>query len=348
VSEKKPSKDDILETAKERFKLAQEAEAAQRLREKDDLRFQVPEEQWDEAARKERAGTIEGGHPVPARPMLSISQLDQPQQLILNQARAARLGVNIHPVSEDANKECAEIKQGLYRRIERDSGALENRLWAFDRASKCGRGAYRISTKYDEDSDPEGPGAFDQEIVIERILHQETVYFDPAATKADFSDGEFAFVVAWKKLSEIKREFPKAKLSEGEEALEWESLETEAPEWVRTEGERKVKAVQVAEYWYKEHEYQEIKSADGKKTRKRDLVTVWRAVLVGNEVFENEETNGHYIPLVPVVGRELQPYDGKRIWYGMIHPAKDGQKFFNYSASNFVERMASEPKTLSV
>ena len=58
MSEKKPSKDDILETAKERFKLAQEAEAAQRLREKDDVRFQVPEEQWDEAARKERAGTI--------------------------------------------------------------------------------------------------------------------------------------------------------------------------------------------------------------------------------------------------------------------------------------------------
>src|SRR3990172_8608939 len=99
---KKASKDDILETAKERFKLAQEAEASQRLREKDDLRFQVPEEQWDEAAKKERAGSMEGGHPVPPRPMLSISKLDQPLQLIINQARSARLGVNIHPVSEDA------------------------------------------------------------------------------------------------------------------------------------------------------------------------------------------------------------------------------------------------------
>ena len=93
MTERKKSNEGLLETAKERFKLAQEAEASQRLREKDDLRFQVPEEQWDEAARKERAGTIEGGHPVPPRPMLSISQLDQPQQLILNQARAARLGL---------------------------------------------------------------------------------------------------------------------------------------------------------------------------------------------------------------------------------------------------------------
>src|SRR3989304_4006783 len=121
MPEKKPSKDDILETAKERLKLAQEAEAAQRLREKDDLRFQVPEEQWDEAARKERAGTVEGGAPPPPRPMLTIPKPDQPLQLIINQARAARLGVNIHPVSEDADKECAEVRQGLYRRRQRAS-----------------------------------------------------------------------------------------------------------------------------------------------------------------------------------------------------------------------------------
>src|SRR3972149_2285011 len=346
MAEKKPSKDDILETAKERFKLAQEAEAPQRLREEDDLRFQVPEEQGDGAARKERAGTMEGGHPVPPRPMLSISKLDQPLQLIINQARAARLGVTIRPGSEDADKDCAEVRQGLYRRIERDSNADQARLWALDRATKAGRGAYRVSTKWDEDSDPDGPGAFDQEIVIERILHQETVYFDPAATKADFSDGEYAFVVAWMPLSQFKREFPDAELSkiDGQDKLEWESLETEAPDWVRTEGDER--AVQVAEYWYKKHDYKEITGPKGQK-RKKDLVTVYVCKMTGTELLsegDGEEWNGHYIPLVPVVGRELQPYDGKRIWYGMIHPAKGGQQIFNYRATNFVERMALEPK----
>lgn len=341
MSEKKQS---ILETAKERFKLAQEVEAAQRLREKDDLRFQVPEEQWDEVSKAERRGSMEGGHRVPARPMLSISKLDQPLQLIINQARAARLGVNIHPVSEDADKECAEVRQGLYRRIERDSNADQARLWALDRATKAGRGAYRVSTKYDEDSNPDGPGAFDQEIVIERILHQETVYFDPAATKADFSDGEFAFVVAWMSLSQFKREFPDAEMSktDGQDKLEWESLETEAPDWVRTEGEER--AVQVAEYWYKEHDYQEVKGPKG-QVRKKDLVTVFVCKLNGTEVLTKDEWNGHYIPLVPVVGRELQPYDGERRWTGMIGPSKDGQKLYNFAASSLVERMASEPKT---
>ena len=75
----------LLETAKKHFKLAVEAEARQREREREDLRFQVPELQWDEAAARERRGGLLGGSVVPHRPMISISKLDQPIQLILNQ-----------------------------------------------------------------------------------------------------------------------------------------------------------------------------------------------------------------------------------------------------------------------
>ena len=49
--------DKLLEKAKRCFKLACEAEAKQREREREDLRFQVPEYQWDDAARAERDGS---------------------------------------------------------------------------------------------------------------------------------------------------------------------------------------------------------------------------------------------------------------------------------------------------
>jgi hypothetical protein len=159
----------LLERAKRCFKLAVDTEAKQRERERADLRFQVPEMQWDEAARKARDG--DNGL-TPPRPILSIPKIDQPIQLVENQARTAMLGVNVHPISEDANDDTAEVIQGIYRRIERDSNAQQARLWAFDRAVKAGRGAYRVTTKYDEDADPR---TFDQEIAIERILHQDMV-----------------------------------------------------------------------------------------------------------------------------------------------------------------------------
>ena len=119
----KAADEKLLDVAKKRFKLAQETEDRQRQREKDDLRFQVPEEQWDKDARKQRQGEAVDGVPTPARPILSIPKLDQPIQLVLNQERAAKLGVSIQPLSPDAGEEAAVIIEGLYRRIERDSQA---------------------------------------------------------------------------------------------------------------------------------------------------------------------------------------------------------------------------------
>jgi hypothetical protein len=121
--------DEILEHAKKRFKASQEAEQKQRDREKDDLRFQVPELQWDEGAKRQRLGFSIDGVPTPARPVLSISKIDQPIQMVLNQERAAHLGVSIQPLSADAEQETAAILEGIYRRIERDSQAHVARSW---------------------------------------------------------------------------------------------------------------------------------------------------------------------------------------------------------------------------
>ena len=166
--------DKILEDAKKNWKKAVSAEEKQRHREREDLRFQVPDEQWDPMAKQARSGGLVNGVPQMARPMISINKLDQPIQLVLNAERSAQLGINIHPISPDANDETAEVFQGLYRAIERNSQARIARSWAFDRAVKAGRGAYRINTRFDE----EGGHPFDQVITIERILHQDCVYFD--------------------------------------------------------------------------------------------------------------------------------------------------------------------------
>jgi hypothetical protein len=328
-----PAAEALLEKAKRLFKQARDADHAQREREREDLRFQIPENQWDDTAKAQRRGGEVGGVVTPPRPMLSVSLLHQPMQLVQNQAAAAKLGVNVHPVSEKADDDLADVKQGLYRRIERDSNAEQARLWALDRAKQCGRGWYRVNTQWDEDGDD----PFDQEIVIERILYQDSVYMDPSAQKPDCSDAEFAFVVTWLRREAFLRRFPMADpdLHGNDEFSDTE------PDWVKDEdGE---KAFLVAEFFYKEHEYEELEQNGRKRTM--DRVTVKLCHVSGFQVLEEETWNGHHIPLIKVIGRELQPFDGERRWEGMVRPARDGQKLFNFALSTLVERMAMEPKT---
>jgi hypothetical protein len=320
----------LLQKAKDCFKAASDVEQKQREREKEDLSFQIPENQWDPEARRYRKGTATS----PGRPMLSVSLLSQPMQLIQNQAAQAELGVEIHPVSEKSDPEVAEIKQGLYRRIERDSNAQLARLWAFDRAKQCGRGWYRINTQWDEDGDDE----FDQEIMIERIHDQGSVYIDPAAVKADCSDAKWAIILNWVDLDSFEELYPDAEIPSTES--EFKAWSESDPEWVSQDGNKK--AVLVAEYIYKVPQYEDVEK--GGRKRRKDVSPVKIAHVTAKEIVYEEDWNGRYIPLIPVIGTELQPFDGQRMWEGMVRKAKDAQKFFNFSISTLVERMAMEPK----
>ena len=332
----KTPKTKLLDRAKRQFKQAQDAEMKQRQREKDDLRFQVPELQWDEAAKRARLGMGSDGVPQPARPVLSISKIDQPIQMVLNQERAAHLGVSIQPLSADAETETAAILEGIYRRIERDSQAHIARSWAFSRAVECGRGFYRVNTQYDETTD----NPFDQTITIERILHQDAVYLDPSAQKPDFSDANFGFIAAWVSLADFKAEFPDAEAA-NTEPYEFADLVSEAPEWVKGDGEEA--AVLVVEYFYKEKRFEEVK-AKGNLSRKREVVDVKWAKLTAWEILEEGDWNGKFIPIIPVIGKELHPFDEERRWVGIISGAKDAQRLYNYAASSAVELASLEPK----
>lgn len=343
------------------YELARDGNEPQLKRETEDLQFQVAELQWTEEARQARQGVSGGALASPPRPMLSVDKIAQPMRLVMNAARAADLGWSVHPVSEHANEETATVFEGTGSRIQRDSHANNPRMWALDRTVKCGRGVYRINVVPDEDSFEQ----FDLEIRIERILYQSAVLFDPTAQAPDYSDGEFAFITSWVQLDKFRRMYPDATVPPEGDGLAWEGVEKTAPLWVRGTG--KARAVLVAECFYKEHEEETLYLLkSGKKVwyraneegakrpapdtveqkRTRDRVTVkWAKLSAVDEILDEETWMGAYIPLVPILGRELQPFDEQRRVEGMIRPARDAQRFFNTSLSNLLERMASEPRT---
>lgn len=346
---------DVVKEALAFQKLSSEAFFNQRMREEAALRFQVPANQWPDDVKAARQGQNVNGVPLPARPMLSIPILDQPIQLQLNQEKNAHLGVQVHPLSQGASDETAKVLQGLYRHIEVESRANLARSWAFDRAVKAGWGCYRVNVVYDETSDDPR----DLTIRIDRLLHQSSVFLDPYAQQPDWSDGKRALIVSYVPWETYKREYPNSKL-EGYGDDELAQLATDYPFWINGTGESR--AVCVGEYFYvtyrkrewailsdgsfafEDDEIPEGLTIASPGIRAVDWPVVKQCKLNAVEELESETWNGRYIPIIPVIGRELQPYAGERIWMGMIEPNMDAARLVNYEVSNAVEKDALAPK----
>lgn len=344
-----------------------DVESEQRAEEQTCLGFQRAEGAWPQDVKDARAAFTApamGGVssiPIPARPMISIPLLDEPFNLAAAQVRAAHLAPSIHALSEDASDETAEVLQSLYRSIERDSRASNVRNWSYDRAWWAGRGAYRVDKVYD----PFGGHPFDQKIIIKRILDQSWVRFDPHAQEPDWSDGKRAMLgvpYSWKT---YKEKWPKSKVASFDDKM----LSTLATQdgldgWVQGTNDEE-RTVVVAEDWRVECTYVKwvlldngdaapehdipkgAKAVEGEGAQWKyveERSVYWRVINCCEELEPEQKWDGTYIPLIPVIWRELQPHDGKREWIGVVSNAKGPVRLTNFGASGVVEMAVTEPK----
>lgn len=358
--------------AVEQFKLSADTYKAQRDREKSYLRFQVPELQWDDEIRDYRSTQFaNSGVPMPPDPMLSISMLDEPIQLELNRQRSANLEPHIHALSEDASTDTAEVLEELNRHIDVDpeSRAQNARTWAMDRATKAGLGWYYIDKVFD----PHGGHPFDQKLLVKRLLYQDGIFPDPTAQMADWSDGLFLHDIVdlpWDTYKAGK--YKKSKLAQYGES-DFKALGPDEAAWVAYATNKEKRAIRVSNYWRVEiitRKYvllddgsvsfeDEIPEGrriatdedalalnyDGLREREIEERCVYKSVINGVEELEPEvEWDGKYIPYIPCIGIELQPFDGERRWVGMIAGAMDAQCLVNYAGSQAVKIAALEPQ----
>lgn len=335
--------------ALKRFKLSAQAETEQRKRNSAAIRF-ADGEQWPEEVLAQRRSQNSAVGPIGARPCLVINNLRQPLQQQENQMRSARLAPDISPKSGAANRATAEMLQGLYRNIEVQSRAAIARNWAYQRALKCGLGYYRILKEYSNDGD------FDQDITIRRILNQASVYLDPFAVEPDWSDGMWAFVTVDYPTDRYRREFPKSRMA-GMSNDELTAVGDTQPSWVQSsDGEP---LIRVAEYWRVEIEKRQLvvtsqgwrgftdaedfpKGAAVIQSRDVEARTVKFAKMNAVETLEESDWDGRYIPIIPVIGNE-DNIDGKRLWEGIVRPAMDSCRVYNYQVSKMVEATGLAP-----
>ena len=337
-SEEGNSDKKLLNEAKARFKLSEEAESEIRRQALEDLEFRSGR-QWPPE--------IESSRQTDGRPCLVINRIPQFIQQVTNDQRQNRPSIKVHPVDSAGDVETAKVIQGLIRHIEYNSNADVAYDTAFDSAATGGFGYFRVVTDFID------PLSFEQEILIKRIRNPFSVFFDPHSQEPDGSDANYAFVVDELSKDEFKTRYPKSIASS---AADWEAIGNHAPDWITKD------TVRVAEYFYRETTEKElVLLIDGQVLLSEQLpegfpkeqivsrrisqvpVIKW-CKLNGCEILEKTEWLGKYIPIVPVYGTELY-IDGKRILEGIVRNAKDSQRMYNYWASAETEAIALAPRT---
>ena len=386
---------DFLKTARERFKFADETDTDQRQRERDDLAFYAGE-QWPTDIRLARQGQqpVNGMPSVPSRPTLVINNVREPVRQVASEAYSADLGIEITPAEDFGDlgiiPDTAEItlREGLVRKIQRESQARDARMWAFDRAVKAGRGYYQILTRY-------LPGKrWDQEIYVQRIFNQASVLLDPSHDEPDGSDAKWGFVVKDMLWDDYAAQFPRDANGDDNQIAQanlgdrdWELLGDQYPKWFKraetaSDKDRKDprRAVRVVDYWYTEYESKSLcLFADGRTVwssevpkdtprlasddarsdaelaaldpntvvDERTVVakTIKWAKIDGAQILEQTDWPGPDMPIIKVLGEELQPYDQDRRAEGMVRPSRDSQMGLNYMISKQVEMVGLTPLT---
>lgn len=339
ASSKKSNKEEkLIGIARKRFAQASDAEAMIRKNALDDLKFRAGE-QWPQQVKLDRDND--------GRPCLTINRMPQFIRQITNDQRQNRPSIKVSPVDDRADKDTAQVYQGIIRHIEYNSNADVAYDTAFEGAAIKGIGYFRILTEYAD------PLSFDQEIKIKRIRDSFSVYMDPSYTEPDGSDAEWCFVFETLSRDEFEEMYPDAELSGMQE---WTSLGDASEGWVEEKG------VRVAEYFYREMEDKFILKLSNGETilednapeefpegveviarRKTKIPIIKWCKTNGIEILEETIWPGDWIPVIPVLGDELF-VDGERILEGAIRHAKDPQRMYNYWASSETETIALAPR----
>lgn len=142
------------------------------------------------------------------RPCLTLDQLSPPWRQLVSQQQRANAAIRVVPEQGDANRQTADMTQGLIRAIEYQSDAKTVYGIVYAGTVGPGLGYLRIRSEY------ESPLSFDQRIVMEAIENPFAVYPDESAKMPDRSDARFYILTEDVPTEKYNERFPQSKAAQ--------------------------------------------------------------------------------------------------------------------------------------
>lgn len=346
---------DVLARALPRFDAIAEAQAEVRAQSLAARRFvTIPGAQWDD----------EWGESFPDAVKMEVNKVGRGVEKIERDYRENRIVPDFRPDGKDADSDTADTLDGLHRADSYRFKSQQARDNAVFEAITGGFGAYRLTTEWDDESDPQNDALRINPAALITDADQ-SVYFDLNAKLYDKSDARFAFVRVPMTRAAFEEEFEDAT------AVDWpENRLARVNDWFTPE------TVAVAEYyevekvkdtlwiltytlsgeqrrlWASELEPGELAGfkADGWQTTKqrRSRCRVHKYILSGAEVLEDcGLIAGERIPIVPVYGKRYF-VDGVERWKGHVQDKMDPQRLYNANISRLAETAMMAPREVPI
>jgi len=325
----------VLSEAKTRWDITEDMLHDERVLQLEDIKFSIGDSdngyQWPEEVIQDRIAS--------KRPALTMNKLPQFINQVVNDARANRPQIKVRPVDNGADKDAAEIFQGIIKNIESTSNADLAYDTSVEYSARCGMGYFRVVTDYIDDL------SFDQDIIIKRVPDPLSVRLDPSFTEPDGSDARWGFIEDRIPKDEFIATYPDADMSQ------WD--QSDHGTWY-TDG-----YMRICEYFrikempatlnllsdgstqYGDEELPEgVTVVRSRKGKKREVE--WFKI-TSSHVLEKTIIKTSWIPIFPVIGNEVY-IEGKPHRSGMVRNAKDPQRQYNYWASSETEMVALAPR----
>lgn len=330
----------VLVTMRRRFDSSGSEEQENRDNYTRDTRMCSSADQWDEEVKKRRGNK---------RPAMTFNMLNLVVKQIIGDYRQNKLAIKVLPAGAQSTDDVADILGGLIRNIELDSNAEQAYTNALECSSRGGFGWFRIVTDYESDD------VFHQKLLIKPIHNPLTVYCDPSSRLITRADANYMFVTEMMAKDAFASQYPKANPN----GWDVDSGDSANEGWGRDD------AVRVCEYYTKEMVKARLVQFDSGavvqiesdeeilaleqigwnpvKEREAERVNIkWRKC-TGIEILEERTYRTKYIPLIPVMGEEIN-IEGKPRLRSAIYYAHDAQKSYNYERSTAIERNALSAK----
>jgi len=329
---------EFLELARERFNKLYQADLPNRETALENLRFvyNVEEGQW--------AADVLATRKADQRPCLTFNKLRKYVAQVANHEREQRLAGRVRPVDDKADPKTASIIEGIVRQIENASRADEIYAESGEKAIAGGFGFWRLITKELDDS-------FDQEIFIQGIDNQFSVYLDP--------EGNYGFIREGMSKKEFKSKYPDNEIvgfeaGVGEEYALWydedkcfiaeyfykEQVKSTIVQCIDRAGQNKI--IELDENHTKELLQENGFNIIREKTKTIEKVK-W-AKMTGHEVLERGDWVGKEIPIIEVFGDQVK-IAGQTYKRSLVSDGKDPQRMYNYWLTHITESVALVPKS---
>lgn len=328
---------EVLARARKRFDRAVKAEDETRKAGLDDDKFYYGE-QWP--------ADIVAQRNAQKRPIITVNKLPTFVHQVTNDQRQNRPEIHISPVGDRTDKEAARIYGGLIRADHRESFADIAFDTAFESAARKGWGYWRYKIEFE-------PKSFRQRVRIKRIRNAFGVYLDPDRQEPDGSDSKWGFLTEMIPRDDFKDMYPEA------DPMMWPQggIGDAFKLWIDQSN------IRIAEYFELEYDKRNLLLLSNGWTGWEDDVSdsTWELINRGDleimderedevpkvhwyfltvrEVLEERDWPGKWVPIVEVVGEEID-IEGKVRKWGIVRQAKDAQRMYNYWCSAETQHVA--------